>query len=110
MSLLAWSSQASGFFAPTFDPAMANPDVIASNLSDANLARSARATELGVRRGWDVAQVALAWVLSEPSAPFAAFGVRDPAGIERAWVALDTPLTPEERAWLDTGGEGRIPG
>ncbi len=103
LPLLAWSSQASGFFAPTFDPATANPDVVSSYLSEENLARRARATELGARRSWDAAQVALAWVLSEPSAPFAAFGVRDPTGIDRAWVALETPLTPEERAWLDTG-------
>lgn len=103
LPLLAWSSQASGFFAPAFDPATANPDVVSSYLSEANLARRARAMELGARRGWDAAQVALAWVLSEPSAPFAAFGVRDPAGIDRAWAALETPLTPGERAWLDTG-------
>ena len=106
LPLLAWSSQASGFFAPAFDPATANPDVVSTYLSEANLARRARATELGARRGWDAAQVALAWVLSEPSAPFAAFGVRDPAGIDRAWVALETPLTPGERAWLDTGDGG----
>jgi aryl-alcohol dehydrogenase-like predicted oxidoreductase len=103
LPLLAWSSQASGFFAPTFDPATANPDLVSSYVSEANLARRARAEELGAHRGWDAAQVALAWVLSEPSAPFAAFGVRDPAGIDRAWAALETPLTPGEGAWLDTG-------
>jgi aryl-alcohol dehydrogenase-like predicted oxidoreductase len=105
--LLAWSSQAGGFFAAAFDPAAA-PDVVRSYGSAANLARRARAAELGARRGWDASQVALAWVLSEPSAPLAAFGVRDPAGIDRAWAALEWPLTPEERAWLDDG-EGPAP-
>ena len=108
LPLLAWSSQASGFFAPTFDPATANPDVVSAYLSEANLARRARATELGTDRGWEAAQVALAWVLSEPSAPFAAFGVRDPAGVDRAWAALETLLTPAERAWLDAG-DGAAP-
>lgn len=99
---LAWSSQAGGYFAPGFDPATA-PDVVRSYGSAANEARRARARELGRRRGWDAAQVALAWVLSAPSAPFAAFGVRAPAGIEAAFAALESPLPEAERVWLETG-------
>jgi aryl-alcohol dehydrogenase-like predicted oxidoreductase len=106
--LLAWSSQAGGYFSTGFDPAAA-PDIVRSYGSAANEARRARAAELGAHRGWDAAQVALAWVLSEPSAPFAAFGARDPAGIERAWATLDWPLTEAERAWLATG-RGAPPG
>jgi aryl-alcohol dehydrogenase-like predicted oxidoreductase len=100
--LLAWSSQAGGWFSAGFDPAAAS-DVVRSYGSAANEERRARAVALGSRRGWDASQVALAWVLAEPSAPLAAFGVRDPAGIDRAWAALEWPLTPGERAWLDTG-------
>ena len=107
LPFLAWSSQAGGYFAPGFDPAAA-PDVVASYGSAANEARRARARELGARRGWDASQVALAWVLSEPSAPFAAFGVRSPAGIEAGFAVLESPLTGEERSWLDTG-EGSGP-
>jgi aryl-alcohol dehydrogenase-like predicted oxidoreductase len=101
--LLAWSSQANGFFAPSFDAATASPDVVASYVSDANLARRERAAELGSRQGIDAGQVALAWVLSEPSAPFAAFGVRETAGIDAAFVALHAPLDPAMRAWPDSG-------
>jgi 1-deoxyxylulose-5-phosphate synthase len=104
LPLLAWSSQAGGYFAPRFD-ASASPDVVRAFGSATNEARRARAAELGARRGWDAAQVALAWVLWEPSTPFAAVGVRDSAGIDRAWAALETPLTPTERAWLDMGEE-----
>lgn len=103
LPFLAWSSQAGGYFAPTFDPAAA-PDVVRSYGSAANEARRDRARELGVRRGWDAPQVALAWVLSAPSAPFAAFGVRAPAGVEAAFAALESPLSEAERVWLDTGG------
>jgi 1-deoxyxylulose-5-phosphate synthase len=102
LPFLAWSSQAGGYFAPGFDPG-AVPDVVRSYGSAANEARRDRARELGVRRGWDAPQVALAWVLSAPSAPFAAFGVRAPAGIEAAFAALESPLTEAERVWLDTG-------
>jgi 1-deoxyxylulose-5-phosphate synthase len=105
--LLAWSSQAGGFFAAGFDPEVV-PDVVRSYGSPANVARRERAAALGARRGWDASQVALGWVLSEPSAPFAAFGARDPSGIDRAWAALEEPLTAAERAWLDTG-EGPAP-
>lgn len=102
LPFLAWSSQAGGYFTPGFDPSAA-PDVVASYGSAGNEARRARARELGARRGWDASRVVLAWVLSEPSAPFAAFGVRAPAGIEAAFAALESPLSEAERAWLDTG-------
>lgn len=116
LPFLAWSSQAGGYFAgapgPASPPAGAPTGREArwSSAYDsaANEARRARARELGAQRGWDAAQVALAWVLSEPSAPFAAFGVRSPAGVEAGFAALASPLSAAERAWLDTG-EGSRP-
>ncbi len=100
--LLAWSSQCGGFFADGFDPARA-PEASSTYDTPANRARRDRAVAFGAERGHSAAQVALAWVLAEPSAPIAVAGARTPAGLAAAFDALHLALAPAERAWLDTG-------
>lgn len=105
--LLAWSSQSGGWFAPGFD-ATAPDDIRAAYETPANRARRDRVARFGEARLLTGPQVALAWTLSAPSAPIAVAGARDPAGLAAAFEALHAPLTPAERAWLDTGtGDAR---
>jgi 1-deoxyxylulose-5-phosphate synthase len=106
--LLAWSSQAGGFFSEGFDPANAFRGTVASYVTDDNQDRRRRAAELGARIGASAAQVALAWVLEQPFRPIALVGARDPAGVAAAWAALDVRLSAAERHWLLTGS-GQVP-
>lgn len=103
--LLAWSAQSSGFFAEGFDAATASADTVRAYVSDANAARRARAGDVGTRIGATTAQVALAWVLEEPSRPIALGAFRDPGRLRAAWPALDIRLSAAGRAWLDSGVE-----
>jgi 1-deoxyxylulose-5-phosphate synthase len=104
--LLAWSSQAAGFFADGFDPAR-SPEAASTYDTSANRERRDRARELGRERGKSAAQIALAWVLGEPSAPIAVAGARTPAALADAFESLHMPLTPAERRWLATGTSDR---
>lgn len=107
--LLAWSSQARGFFAEGAPSA----DRIDGEMKwcwacDANFARRERARELAKARGVVAINVALAYVLAQP---FPALGLIGPRTLEEmriAWRALEVKLTPAEVAWLDTG-EGERP-
>lgn len=103
--LVAWSPQGQGYFADDYDPARADPDAVATYDSPANRERRERAVQLARRRGRSAAQVALAWVLSQPFAPYAVVGVRTPEHLHAAWAtATDLTLTAEELAWLERGG------
>lgn len=100
--LLAWSSQSGGFFAQGFDPGRA-PEAAFTYDSPANRARRGRAAALAAERRLTAAQIALAWVLAEPSAPIAVVGARTPDGLAAAFETLHVPLLAAEREWLDTG-------
>jgi aryl-alcohol dehydrogenase-like predicted oxidoreductase len=104
LPLLAWSSQAGGFFADGFDPTTAFTGTVEAYVTDTNLGRRRRATELGARLGMSATQVALAWVLEQPFRPVALVGARDAAGVAAAWAGLDVRLSAAERDWLETGG------
>lgn len=107
-ALLAWSSQARGFFlprAPTQDPEMARcwfaPD---------NLERLARAELVASARGVQPINVALAWVLAQPFPAFALAGPRTTAETASTFRALELELSPAEIAWLDLAADEPPPG
>ncbi len=98
--LLSWSPLANGFFRADADLDEAR---FAAYRSPVNLARRERAAALGARLGLTMTQVALAWVLGQPAAPFASIGTTSPAHLAEAVAATDVRLTEAELRWLEDG-------
>jgi aryl-alcohol dehydrogenase-like predicted oxidoreductase len=102
--LVAWSSQARGFFTEracaTGDQ---DPELVRCWYNATNLARRARAAELAARRGVSLAGVALAYNLAQD---FALFPVIGPLTLDELRSSLDATrirLTAAEVAWLRAG-------
>ena len=95
--LLAWSAQASGFFAGRDD----GHEVRTSWLSEANAGRRRRAEELAARLGVPPVAVALAWVLWQPFPTFAVVGPRSLGELEACLAALDVELGEDKRRRLE---------
>ncbi|MEX1015873.1 MAG: aldo/keto reductase [Phycisphaeraceae bacterium] len=102
--VLAWSSQARGFFTPRADvPAAQQPDksLVECWYSDDNFQRRERAIELAKKYDVLPINIAAAYVLCQPSPIFALFGPRTLEELRTSLPALDVPLTPEEVQWLN---------
>ena len=101
--LLAWSSQAHGFFVPgRADPAKLDNGLLSTCFySDENFHRLARATELAERLGVNPTNVALAFVLSQPFPTFALVGPRTLEETRTTMPALGVALSDDDRRWLD---------
>ncbi|MBI2941041.1 MAG: aldo/keto reductase [Chloroflexi bacterium] len=103
--LLAWSSQASGFFSGRFAPGQVDdPNVARVYDRPDNWERLRRARELATRHGCTPTQVALAWVLHQPLNLFALIGPRTLSELADCLGALGVRLSPEEVDWLNLGG------
>jgi aryl-alcohol dehydrogenase-like predicted oxidoreductase len=108
MPVFSWSSMAGGFWSgrytrdgvPTYTEGQ-DKLVRDCYCSDANFERLDRASALGKEKGLTVAQVALAWILNDPMDVYALVGAQTQAEIDANLGALETVLTPGERAWLD---------
>jgi aryl-alcohol dehydrogenase-like predicted oxidoreductase len=72
---------------------------------EVNFRRLDRVRELAERKGVSTAQVALAWVLSQPLNTFALVGAASAEECQANNAALDIKLTPAECAWLDLRAE-----
>ncbi len=96
--MLAWSSQAQGWFSGNYSP---DADVVRVYDSPENRERLRRAQELGERKGADANAVALAWVLEQPFPTWALVGPRTVEQMRASVAALDVRLTPDEARWLD---------
>jgi predicted dehydrogenase/aryl-alcohol dehydrogenase-like predicted oxidoreductase len=136
LPLLAYSSQARGFFArasgiplaqlrrtkpgrrlaTTVDlrvagrPWAASRDaneLVRSWFSRANFERLRRARELAAERGVRPTAVAAAYVLSQPFPTFALIGPRNEAELRASVEALAVGLTEDELRWLDLRSETR---
>jgi aryl-alcohol dehydrogenase-like predicted oxidoreductase len=105
--LLAWSSQANGFFSERFAPGrIDDPDVARVYDDPANWERRSRAERLGADLGATATQVALAWVLSQPGLEvYAVVGPRSIAELESSLAAVEIRLTPAQLAWLNLESE-----
>ena len=90
MPLIAWSSQAGGFFAGS------DGDSARVYQNDANRERRARAEELGRRSGHSANAVALAWVLAQPFPVIAVIGPHSVEHLRSSWEALEVRLSEED--------------
>jgi aryl-alcohol dehydrogenase-like predicted oxidoreductase len=94
VTLLAWSSLATGFFAGRDTPHWDSP---------ANRERRDRAAELGERLGASTAAVALAYVLHQPDHVLPVVRTGSEAHLDQMLAAAELRLTDEDVAWLETG-------
>ena len=97
VTILAWSSPATGFFAGRDTPHWDSP---------ANRARRDRATQLGERLGRSATAVALAYVLHQPRHVRPVVGTRSEAHLDEALGACAIRLDAAELAWLESGQDG----
>jgi len=101
--LLAWSSQARGFFLP----GRAHPDkkddaeLVRCWYSDDNFQRLENVNELAKKRNVLPINIALAYVLNQPFPTFALIGPRQLRETRTSLPALDVQLSPDELAWLN---------
>ena len=72
---------------------------------EVNFRRLDRATELAGKKGVSVAQIAMAYILSQPLNVFAIVGAANRDECEANAAALDIRLSEEELAWLDLRDE-----
>jgi aryl-alcohol dehydrogenase-like predicted oxidoreductase len=108
MPLFTWSSLAGGFFSGRFRrdnldtfESYADRLCVETYCVEDNFRRLDRARELAAQKGLSVAQVALAYVLSQPLNIFALVGCQTRDEFRANTAAADVRLTPEELAWLD---------
>lgn len=98
MPLLAWSSQAQGFFTDGYRDDVRSG---ATWNSIDNQERRRRAMALARDFGVSATAVAVAWVLHQPFPTVAIIGPRSPAELLDSAGAMRVRLTPEQVAWLD---------
>ncbi len=95
--LLAWSSQAQGFFTGRYaSDDRSNTDMVRCWYSPENFERLDRARELGCRMGVSGNAVALAYVLHQPFPTFALIGPHTIEETRSSAEALSVTLTPED--------------
>ena len=97
--LLAWSSQAQGFFA--IEPKDALKDAVRCWHADDNFRRLERVKELARKYGVHPTNVALAYVMRQPFPTFALIGPRQLSETRTTWPALGVELSQKEIDWLD---------
>ena len=106
MALLAWSSQARGYFVPGLSAD--DPEILRCWDSAENRERRGRAVALAEEKGVSPLNIALAYVLSQPFPAFALFGPRTIAETRTSLPGANLSLTPEELAWLDLDIPARV--
>src|SRR5205085_586979 len=90
LPVLAWSSQARGFFSGRFSPGEGpDPDVLRVYDTPDNWQRLERTRALALKLGCTHTQIALAWVLRQPFPVFALIGPHSRAELEDCLGALD---------------------
>jgi 1-deoxyxylulose-5-phosphate synthase len=100
--VLAWSSQAKGFFSGRFAPTVHDdPHVEKVYYHEDNWRRLDRVTRLAGRFGCTPAQVALAWLLEQPVQVFAVVGTTKVKHLDECLGALDVHLSSPEIEWLN---------
>jgi predicted dehydrogenase/aryl-alcohol dehydrogenase-like predicted oxidoreductase len=102
VALLAWSSQARGFFTERAAPERRDDEeLVRCWYAEDNWARRARAVELAAQRGVSPPAIVAAYVLAQPFPTFALIGPRTLAETESSLACLRVKLTPDEIAWLN---------
>jgi 1-deoxyxylulose-5-phosphate synthase len=104
--LLAWSSQAQGFFTGRAAPDnYSDAEMVRVWYNDENFERLARASALGNKKGVSANTIALAYVLCQPFPIFALIGPRTQEETRTCTQALEVALTSEEMRWLNLEDE-----
>jgi len=101
--LLAWSSQARGFFLEGNAAPEKTDDqqLVRCWYSEDNFERLKRATELAKKKNVRPINIALAYVLNQPFPTFALIGPRMLSETRTSLPGLDVELSPEEVRWLN---------
>ncbi|MEO6875628.1 MAG: aldo/keto reductase [Opitutaceae bacterium] len=102
LPLLAWSSQARGFFTDRAGvDKREDEQLVRCWYSDDNFARRERAYALAKKKGVSAIAIAAAYVLTQPFPTFALIGPRIMSETVSSLVSLGVTLTPKESAWLN---------
>jgi predicted dehydrogenase/aryl-alcohol dehydrogenase-like predicted oxidoreductase len=109
--LIAWSSQARGFFTPRAAPdRLSDAELVRCWYSDANFERKRRAAELAAAKGCEEINIALAWVLNQPFPVWTLIGPATTGELHSSLGAVNVSLSPEEIAWLNLDSDdGPLP-
>lgn len=101
--LLAWSSQARGFFVPgrAAPDKLDDPQLARCWYSDDNFQRLRRVSQLAAQRGVLPINIALAYVLAQPFPTFALIGPRQLSETRTSFAALEIELSARELRWLN---------
>jgi aryl-alcohol dehydrogenase-like predicted oxidoreductase len=100
--LLAWSSQARGFFTERAGlEKMGDAELVRCWYAEDNFKRKERAAELARRKGVEEINIALAYVLAQPFPVWTLIGPASTGEAASCFRALDIKLTPEEMRWLN---------
>ena len=100
--VLAWSSQARGFFtARAGRDRLEDRELVRCWYADDNFARRDRAVELAAVKGVPPINIAAAYVLNQPFPVFALIGPRQISETADSLGCLGVTLTPKEVAWLN---------
>lgn len=106
--LLAWSSQARGFFTPRAGrDQREDGELVRCWYADDNFERRDRAVELAKEKGVSPINIAAAYVLHQPFPTFALIGPRQISETADSMGSLAVSLTPKEVAWLNLERERR---
>ena len=102
LPLLAWSSQARGFFTDRAGPDKREDEqLVRCWYADDNFQRRERAYALAAEKGVPPIAIAAAYVLAQPFPTFALIGPRILSETRSSLVCLGVTLTPRECAWLN---------
>ena len=102
LPLLAWSSQAQGFFNGRYAPDdISNVAMVQAWYGPENFARLERAEHLGREKGVSANAIALAFVVCQPFPSFAIIGPRTLEQLTASVEALEIRLSPAELRWLN---------
>lgn len=100
--LLAWSSQARGFFTERAGrDKRDDSELVRCWYADDNFVRRDRAYALAKKKGVPPIAIAAAYVLAQPFPTFALIGPRQISETVSSLVSLGVTLTVEEMAWLN---------
>ena len=99
--LVAWSALGRGFFAKGDPDDRHDADLVRTFYSDANFARKRRAQVLAAKKGLDLFEVALGYVISQDFPVVALNGASTPEHVASSGRAGDLRLSKAERDWLD---------
>ncbi len=109
--LIAWSSQARGFFTPRAAPdRVSDAELVRCWYSDANFERKRRAAQLAAAKGCEEINIALAWVLDQPFPVWTLIGPATTGELHSSIRAVNVSLTPEEFVWLNLESDERPEG